>query len=383
MSEFGKRVLIQSVEQKSEIPDNAVSIQDRSEAPEDAEIITGQRGGLYYVPSGNGGEDAGSENIATAEDFEESIPEPLEGEQTLNDEQRGELTQNTASALRNGVSAADVVDKLQSGSGYSVDEVAHDTAREVSSRPVDGFETEASVLSRGSDFPDEAESQFGEEFGESAAEQMDGAKSGWRTDMFNEDTAAIHQLAAQLKDNEQLPSGVENVHEMDVSQAPVSSETAEQIREHSVETLREIYGDEITVYRGLSEGGGPSPAEATDVSDQLLDAKENGENVSMEHRSAESWSANPQYATRYAFDDDFVDGEYVRNEGAVVETTVPVEDVVMASMSGTLAAQEDEVVLAHEESAEYGPDNIHGFEEMDNGLAAEKLLETAAQSANS
>jgi hypothetical protein len=34
------------------VPDAAVSISDRSEAPDDASVITGDRGGLYYVPAG-------------------------------------------------------------------------------------------------------------------------------------------------------------------------------------------------------------------------------------------------------------------------------------------------------------------------------------------
>jgi len=49
MSEFGKRVLLQSVDQKS-LPDNAIRITDRSEAPEGAQIVEGERGGLAYVP---------------------------------------------------------------------------------------------------------------------------------------------------------------------------------------------------------------------------------------------------------------------------------------------------------------------------------------------
>ena len=38
----------------SSVPDNAVSISDRSEAPEGATIIEGDRGGLYYIPAGEG-----------------------------------------------------------------------------------------------------------------------------------------------------------------------------------------------------------------------------------------------------------------------------------------------------------------------------------------
>jgi len=45
-------------DQKADIPDNAVSISDRSEAPDDARVIQGDRGGLYYVPAGeDDGED--------------------------------------------------------------------------------------------------------------------------------------------------------------------------------------------------------------------------------------------------------------------------------------------------------------------------------------
>lgn len=47
------------------VPDGAVSISDESEAPEDAQIVRGDRGGLYYVPAGEGddeeGEDGGGE----------------------------------------------------------------------------------------------------------------------------------------------------------------------------------------------------------------------------------------------------------------------------------------------------------------------------------
>ena len=46
------------------VPDNAVAIDSRSEAPEDAEIIQGDRGGLYYVP---GGETDGEEGVEGAD----------------------------------------------------------------------------------------------------------------------------------------------------------------------------------------------------------------------------------------------------------------------------------------------------------------------------
>jgi hypothetical protein len=43
------------------VPDDAVSIDDPSDAPEDAEVITGPRGGTYAVPSGSGGGTGGED----------------------------------------------------------------------------------------------------------------------------------------------------------------------------------------------------------------------------------------------------------------------------------------------------------------------------------
>ena len=64
-----------------QVPDNAVSISDRSEAPEGAQIITGPGGGLYYVPGGDGDSDAADERPGSDVDFDsvEQTPIPLVG----------------------------------------------------------------------------------------------------------------------------------------------------------------------------------------------------------------------------------------------------------------------------------------------------------------
>ena len=46
-----------------QVPDNAVSISDRSEAPEGAQIVEGDRGGLYYIPPGEGDGEGGESDI--------------------------------------------------------------------------------------------------------------------------------------------------------------------------------------------------------------------------------------------------------------------------------------------------------------------------------
>ena len=51
-----------------QVPDNAVSISDRSEAPEGANVITGPRGGLYYVPGGDSDGDSSSTGDMSSEE---------------------------------------------------------------------------------------------------------------------------------------------------------------------------------------------------------------------------------------------------------------------------------------------------------------------------
>ena len=77
MSEFAKRVILQAVDQK-QIPDDAIRISDRSEAPEGATIVEGERGGLAYIPSGEreGGADvAGFDSLSKTQRVDS---EPIE-----------------------------------------------------------------------------------------------------------------------------------------------------------------------------------------------------------------------------------------------------------------------------------------------------------------
>jgi ssRNA-specific RNase YbeY (16S rRNA maturation enzyme) len=48
----------------AKVPDNAVSISERSEAPDGASVITGPRGGLHYIPAGDDDSDAGGDSKA-------------------------------------------------------------------------------------------------------------------------------------------------------------------------------------------------------------------------------------------------------------------------------------------------------------------------------
>ena len=67
------------------VPDNAVSISDRSEAPEGATIIEGDRGGLYYIPAGGDDSDqtGDSEARQQVEEIAESDASPDEKKSEL------------------------------------------------------------------------------------------------------------------------------------------------------------------------------------------------------------------------------------------------------------------------------------------------------------
>jgi hypothetical protein len=69
------------------VPENAISITDRSEAPEDANIVTGPGGGLFYVPSGAAG--AGTEDIEDRanEDGTISAEDLVEGDVVIFDDE--------------------------------------------------------------------------------------------------------------------------------------------------------------------------------------------------------------------------------------------------------------------------------------------------------
>jgi len=78
-----------------QVPDEAVSISDRSEAPEGAKVITGDKGGLYYIPEGASG-GKGETNDVTAspeeiEDFEQTAVE--EGDEIIIEDSNGEKHQ--------------------------------------------------------------------------------------------------------------------------------------------------------------------------------------------------------------------------------------------------------------------------------------------------
>jgi len=55
------RYNVDVIEFNQDVPDDAVSVSDPSEIPEDARTVTGPRGGTYYIPTGEDGDGEGSD----------------------------------------------------------------------------------------------------------------------------------------------------------------------------------------------------------------------------------------------------------------------------------------------------------------------------------
>lgn len=189
-----------------------------------------------------------------------------------------------------------------------------------------------------------------------AAETMYDAARGWEGSMYAADNAApMIQLAMEETGNEQLPEYDANDR---AAAADIDDETIDEMdrsTEFTTEKLREAYGDEITVFRGMSENPhGGTRSEGTDVVEKLQDAKESGESVEVEHRPLESWSLEPTTAKLYA------------SSGAVIKTTVPVEEVMASSSVGTIDPSENDTVVQHEGPQMYSPDEIYAGDELND-----------------
>jgi len=195
-----------------------------------------------------------------------------------------------------------------------------------------------------------------EEYGEETKETSSQAARGWEGSMYAARNAApMVQAAMKNTGNETMP---EYDRSDMAAMEDVSDDKIEQIRqskEFTVDILREAYGDEITVFRGLSENPhGGTRSEGTDIVQELKDGKNSGDSVTVEHRPLESWTLEPSTAQLYG--------------DVVIENTIPVESVMASSSAATIHPSENDTVVEHEGPANYSPEQIYDFEDRDEDL---------------
>lgn len=100
------------------VPDNAVNISDRSEAPEDAEIVEGDRGGLYYIPPNK--DNGGDEEKSTIDPSEITGRDDIEPQENSNGEMVSDeqINDNILSAVE-GIDEFATVEDVVGGRGAS------------------------------------------------------------------------------------------------------------------------------------------------------------------------------------------------------------------------------------------------------------------------
>ncbi len=198
--------------------------------------------------------------------------------------------------------------------------------------------------------------EFAEEHGRDARRTVKQAQGEHLGKMFGEDSAPMHQVAAELTGNTRVPEDALGEEDetwgtpRDPFAFDVSDEDLDAYRaysERTTEFLREHAGETVTLYRGYSgaDGGAPSPAGVTPIGDQIADATRAGDSVTVPHRSVESWTTQPGIAANYGAG------------GVVVRREMPVERVVgIGATSGSLPGSE--VVVAHDAERAYDPDEV-------------------------
>lgn len=238
-----------------------------------------------------------------------------------------------------------------------------DEAMRRSSAEVDGLTVAANA-----DMDDAMEMRdvLEEEYDRYTRDDVVDMSRGWEGAMYRAKNAApMIQAAVKETGNETMPeyrdSGV--AADMDVDGSDMRS--AREASEFTTEKLREAFGDEVTVFRGFSNNPhGGTASEGTAAPNRLREGKEEDEPVEIEHRPVESWTLEPNTAKMYA-----------GNDGAVAQSSVPVEEVAMSSSVGTIHPSENDTVLEHDGPQVYDPSQIYTGDELreDDGMLRLRL----------
>jgi len=174
---------------------------------------------------------------------------------------------------------------------------------------------------------------------------MEGAAPMWKV--------AVEKFGASPEDVPDRVFGQGLDEEDELPEIPDEAmEKIEAYVDYQQEMLREVFGDEIPVYRGI-EGDYPKQMKQ--------DAEQEGE-ATLDHRAIESWSLSPTQASGFAETREESDGE-----GAVVETSVPVENVLLSGLDNVGLESELEVVAFKEDGSyeKLGEEDLDSEEQND------------------
>ena len=256
--------------------------------------------------------------------------------------------------VRQGYSSEDVVEVfIEESDVWDSDEeqrkLSENVARAVggeNTTSVDGFDDNYNAISYRGGFADEAWEKFEEDVGSETAEKVESVANVWTGydgpervrdwGPAHDDCAPIWQVAAEITGNDNVPR--DELLELDVSQDEIDA--LEEYAEYTQELLRDIHGDEVTVFRGLRG----------EVANELKDVKEDGGSFDVNHRPAESWAPDPQIATQAT--------QWDGGEGVVITKSLDVDDIMMASHTGALAEFDNEYLTSEDGPESYNEDQV-------------------------
>jgi len=350
------------------VPDNAVSISDRSEAPEGASVIEGPSGGLYYVPGG--GED--SEQTG---DVLDAVANDLPDEYDGSKEQLSQVSGVVKEAAQDGASYTDLVTTVEG----SVDGLDAEASREVRQQAyinrtqeleIGGETVPASPIAR------EALARDNTELKQAALDQLDDSYiqeqsfgpdqhgsqaefNAWREErdgsLLNDSTAELWGAAVDTLGNDNVPGNATAEPDTvgDPLPAAVGDDPVTAIGDSvrvTRDTLRDMFGESVPVARGVSG----------EFAEEIRQARENGEEIELDHRALESWSTFPDHAEEFATEGD--------DDGVLITEEIPVDEVWGSSFTTPgLEESENELIVGNDGPKTYSPDQIHDPD--DEGIA--------------
>lgn len=246
---------------------------------------------------------------------------------------------NARALLASDLSDEEVLDAFQTHdpgwlsprNGFLFEDVVDGTTVSRSGRSVPVVGKQAAIAN-------ELEDEFVEEFGRDAFNQVMDVGRGWSLAADSNRTGPLWKAVADDTGNMKLAISDRFVEQAD-------DEVVENIRNYIAmhqEKVREVYGDEIPVYRGI-------PAHLA----------EEGAETSIEHRAVESWSTDPAIADWFG---------RMNSDGIVVMDTATPDEVAWTSHFDDLVDNESEFVRIHEGVKRYSEDQIVSTDDDQRGI---------------
>lgn len=189
---------------------------------------------------------------------------------------------------------------------------------------------------------------------------IDRAVSSWSGSSTNKDAAELWVAASKYYSDVKIPEEVQ----IQIDEGNYDKEAADAImkyQEVASDVLRDTYGEEFTIYRGVGGSTG------RDLKRQLEQAEEGDrESIDYSPRAIGSWSNNPMIAESFA------------RGATVVERTFSPEDILASHLMNAGFPEENELIPLQQDQVDLPPEQVHKASGRDS---TEKFADMAAEHA--